>query len=82
MANDPPVKPEDDGGGGVGTLRMSDTFDAEAHCDHMAAVLGLEIRPEWRQSVVDNIEATQKIAEAVLSFPLADHVEPAPIFEP
>lgn len=82
MANDPPVKPEDDGGGGVGTLRMSNTFDPEAHCDHMAAVLGLEIRAEWRQSVVDNLKATQKVAEAVLSFPLADAVEPAPIFEP
>ena len=61
---------------------MNRTFDAETHCDHMAAVLGLEIGPEWRQSVVDNLKATQKIAEAVLSFPLADAVEPAPVFEP
>ena len=61
---------------------MNDTFDAEAHCDHMAAVLGLEIRPEWRLSVVDNLKVTRAIAEAVLSFPLGDDVEPAPVFEP
>ena len=61
---------------------MNDTFDAEAHCDHMARVLALEIPPEWRQSVVDNLKATRAIAVSVLSFPLADHVEPAPIFEP
>ncbi len=61
---------------------MNRTFDAETHCDHMAAVLGLEIRPKWRQSVVDNLKATQKIAEAVRSFRLADAVEPAPVFEP
>ena len=61
---------------------MSETFDAKAHCDHMAAVLGLEIRPEWRQSVVDNLNATQRFAEAVLAFPLADEIEPAPVFAP
>ena len=63
-------------------MPMNDTFDAEAHCDHMARVLGLDIRSEWRQSVVDNLKATRAIAEAVLSFPLADDVEPAPVFEP
>jgi hypothetical protein len=63
-------------------LLMNDTFDVEAHCDHMAKVLGLEIRPEWRQSVVDNLRATRTIADAVLSFPLPDDVEPAPVFEP
>ena len=36
---------------------MRERFDAEAHCDHMAAVLGLELRAEWRQSIVDNLEA-------------------------
>jgi hypothetical protein len=61
---------------------MNDTVDAEAHCDHMAAILDLDIRPEWRQSVVDNLKATRAIAEAILSFPLADEVEPAPVFDP
>jgi hypothetical protein len=57
-------------------------FDADAHCDHMAGVLALEIRPEWRQAVIDNLKATRAIAEAVLTFPLADEIEPAPVFEP
>jgi hypothetical protein len=61
---------------------MRERLDAEAHCDHMAGMLGLEVRVEWRQSVVDNLEATEKLAEAVLTFPLADAVEPAPVFEP
>jgi len=61
---------------------VKEDFDAEAHCDHMAAVLGLEIRPEWRQAVIDNLKATQAMAEAVLTFPLRDDVEPAPVFEP
>jgi 1-carboxybiuret hydrolase subunit AtzG-like len=59
-----------------------DLFDAAAHCDHMARVLALDIRPEWRQAVIDNLAATRTIAEAVLTFPLADDVEPAAVFEP
>lgn len=61
---------------------MNGSFDAEAHVDHMAAVMGFEIAPEWRASVVDNMAATAAVAEIVLSFPLDDHVEPAPVFEP
>ncbi len=60
---------------------MSAPFDAEKHVDHMAAVMGLAIDPAWRQSVVDNMAATAAVAELVLSFPLDDHVEPAPVFE-
>ena len=48
----------------------------------MARVLALDIRPEWRQAVIDNLAATRTIAEAVLTFPLADDVEPAAVFEP
>jgi len=61
---------------------MNVTFDAEAYCDHMAGVLALEIKPEWRPAVVDNLKATRAIADEVLTFPLADDVEPAPVFEP
>jgi hypothetical protein len=32
--------------------------------------------------VVDNLKATRAIADEVLTFPLADDVEPAPVFEP
>ena len=60
---------------------MTQPFDAEKHVDHMAVVMGLAIDPEWRQSVVDNMAATAAIAELVMSFPLDDHIEPAPVFE-
>lgn len=61
---------------------MTDAFDAEIHVEHMAKVMGLEIAPEWRASVVDNMAATATIAGLILSFPLDDHHEPAPVFEP
>jgi hypothetical protein len=57
-------------------------FDAEAHVAHMAPVMGLDIRPEWKLQVVAHIAATAAAAELVLSFPLEDHAEPAPVFEP
>ncbi len=61
---------------------MTKPFDAEAYVDHMAAVMGLTIAPEWRASVVANVTATEAIAATILSFPLSDHDEPAPVFEP
>ena len=60
---------------------MSKPFDAEKHVDHMSAVAGLTIETEWRASVVDNMAATAAVAALVMSFPLDDHIEPAPVFE-
>jgi hypothetical protein len=57
-------------------------FDAEAHAEHMAGLMGLNILPEWRATVVAHLVATAAAAERVMSFPLDDHVEPAPVFEP
>jgi anti-sigma-K factor RskA len=61
---------------------MRASFDAAAHVDHMAKVMELEIRPEWRDAVVATMAATAAVAALVLAFPLDDHVEPAPVFEP
>ena len=58
------------------------SFDAAAHVEHMAKVMDLDIRPEWRDAVVATMAATAAVAALVLSFPLDDHVEPAPVFEP
>jgi len=57
-------------------------LDAEAHVAHMAGVMGLEIRPEWREGVVANMRATARAAALVLDFSLDEHVEPASVFEP
>lgn len=62
---------------------MSDQpFDAEAHVAHMAGVMELAIDPEWQPAVVSTLAATAAIARLILEFPLDDHVEPAPVFEP
>ena len=60
---------------------MSD-FDARAHVAHMAKVMDLRIAPDWEETVVANMAATARAAALVLAFPLDDHVEPAPVFEP
>ncbi|PPE78663.1 DUF4089 domain-containing protein [Kaistia algarum] len=62
-------------------MAMQD-FDAEAHVAHMASVMGLEIQPEWRASVVANMAATARAASLVVDFPLEEAIEPAPVFEP
>lgn len=61
---------------------MSDgEFDAAAHLKAMEAVIGLEVRPEWRPGVEANIRTAAGMARLVLDFPLADEVEPAGVFE-
>ncbi|MEM1049061.1 MAG: DUF4089 domain-containing protein [Pseudomonadota bacterium] len=57
------------------------TFDPRAHVDHMEAVLGLEIRPEWRDSVVRYMATTAEAAALVNDFRLDDAVEIAPTFK-
>jgi len=61
---------------------MNASFDAATHVDHMAKAMDLDIRPEWLDAVVATMAATAAVAALVLSFPLDDHVEPAPVFEP
>ena len=60
---------------------MSAPFDADEHVRHMAAVMDIAIAADWMPAVVANMAATAAIAELVLSFPLEDHTEPAPVFE-
>lgn len=59
-----------------------DAFDAEAFMDAAAAAMGLEIAPEWRPAVLDNLIRSRQIAKAVLDFPLPDEIEPASVFKP
>jgi hypothetical protein len=60
---------------------MNQAFDAEAFVRTVAEALDLPIRPEWFPAVVANLAATAAHAELVLSFPLGDDVELAPVFE-
>lgn len=61
---------------------MTDQFDEKAHVALMEKTMGLTIEEEWRPIVEANMAATAKAAELVLSFPLEDDVEAAPVFVP
>ncbi|MCK8783489.1 DUF4089 domain-containing protein [Roseomonas sp. NAR14] len=55
-------------------------FDPAAYVDAAAALLGLEVRPEWREGVVANLQATAAAARLMLEFPLPDELDAAPVF--
>lgn len=61
---------------------MDEPFDAKTHVAHMEKVMGLAIEDDWRPMVEANMTATAKAAALVLSFPLEDDVEAAPVFVP
>ncbi|GAB2183091.1 DUF4089 domain-containing protein [Roseibium sp. LAB1] len=61
---------------------MADTFEPTAHVAHMEKMLGLTIEEDWRPVVEMHIAAIEKAADAVLSFPLDDHDETAPVYVP
>lgn len=57
-------------------------FNVGEYVDQMALLLDLEIRDEYRDAVVENFERISAIANLVNSFPLAEDIEVAPVFEP
>ncbi|MCC5627026.1 DUF4089 domain-containing protein [Nostoc sphaeroides] len=57
-------------------------FNVGEYVDQMALLLDLEIRDEYRDGVVANFERIRAIANLVNSFPLAEDIEVAPVFEP
>jgi len=52
------------------------------YVDQMAEILGFQIPPEIRPSVVENFERILEIAQPVLDFELPDDIEPAAVFKP
>ncbi|MHC5858683.1 DUF4089 domain-containing protein [Nostoc sp.] len=57
-------------------------FDVGEYVDQMGLLLDLEIADEYRDGVVANFERIRAIAHVVNSFPLAEDVEVAPVFQP
>ena len=55
-------------------------FDPEAVIDAMAPLLGLPIDPTYRQGIATNLMVTARFAAIVLSAPLDDEAEQAPVF--
>jgi len=48
--------------------------------DANAALLGITVAPEWRQSVRLHLRVTCDMAQRVAEFPLPDEAEPAAVF--
>ncbi len=59
-----------------------DAVDVAAYVDRAAAIIGLEIAPEHRPGVVQQLAGTLALAALIMDFPLDDTVEPAPVFRP
>ncbi len=58
------------------------SFTPAAYVEQAAALIGLPIPPEYHQSVVENFERIQTVAQLFLEFPLPEDTEIAPVFEP
>lgn len=56
--------------------------DPEALIDALLPSTGIPLDPAWRAAVAANLRVAGSIAAALQAFPLADSVEPAPVFEP
>ena len=56
------------------------TFDPEAVADAMVPLLGLTLTPESRAQTIVHLRIAAEQAERLLSVPLDDQQEPAPVF--
>jgi 1-carboxybiuret hydrolase subunit AtzG-like protein len=57
-------------------------FDPEALVDAMSPLLGLDLTPESRAETVVHLRIASQQAELLLSAPIGDCEEPAPVFVP
>jgi hypothetical protein len=58
----------------------TNAFDPEAVVDAMAPLLGLTLTPESRAQTLVHLRIAAEQAEGLLSVPLDDQQEPAPVF--
>ena len=59
-----------------------ESFDPEALAEAMATLLGLTQTPESRAQTIMHLRVAAEHAEKLLSVPLDDREEPAPVFTP
>jgi 1-carboxybiuret hydrolase subunit AtzG-like len=60
---------------------MSDGDDLDAFIDAGTRLLGVVIRPEWREAIRSHLAVSFGHAGTVADFALPDEAEPAPVFE-
>ena len=58
----------------------ANSFDPEAVVDAIAPLLGLTLTPESRAQTIVHLRIAAEQAERLLSVPLDDRQEPAPVF--
>jgi hypothetical protein len=58
----------------------ANSFDPEAVVDAIAPLLGLTLTPESRAQTLVHLRIAAEQAEKLLSIPLDDQQEPAPVF--
>jgi hypothetical protein len=65
-------------------LLMADEIETalDESLDSLAAMLGLEIKADWRSAVLDNMKTIARAAHLIMSYPVEDHDEAAPTFHP
>jgi len=56
--------------------------DPEAILAALLPASGIPLDPAWRPAVLANLRVAAGIAASLQAMPLADAVEPAPVFEP
>jgi len=59
---------------------MSDSDDLDAFIAAGTRLLGLTIKPEWREAIRLHLAISLGHARAVAEFPLPDESDPAPVF--
>jgi hypothetical protein len=57
-------------------------FEAATYAEAASAMVGIAIDPAHRPGVVQNLELLHRMAQQVMSFPLPEETEPAPVFTP
>ena len=58
----------------------ANAFDPEAVVDAMGPLLGLTLAPESRAQTIVHLRIAAEHAQKLLSVPLADEEQPAPVF--
>ena len=58
----------------------ANAFDPEAVVDAMGPLLGLTLTPESRAQAIVHLRIAAEHAQKLLSVPLADDEQPAPVF--
>ena len=59
---------------------MSETDDFDALIDAGTRLLGIPVRPEWREAIRLHLAVSLAHARTVAEFPLPDEAEQAPVF--